>query len=93
MAEYKFKIGDFYPKAPKAPNDAPRGAYQIIRRLPAAEGDFQYVIRSPYEDHQRVAKAVPGKAKRVCTGAHFSGCVPARKRHCLAILQPADRSR
>jgi hypothetical protein len=25
-------------------------------RKPAAEGGIQYVIRSPYEDHQRVAK-------------------------------------
>jgi hypothetical protein len=32
------------------------GAYQIVRRLPTAEGEFQYVIRSAYEDHQRVAK-------------------------------------
>jgi hypothetical protein len=56
MAEYKFKIGEIVNFYPKPPNDAPRGAYQIIRRLPAAEGEFQYVIRSAYEDHQRVAK-------------------------------------
>ena len=56
MAEYKFKIGETVYFHPKLPNDAPRGAYQIIRRLPAAEGEFQYVIRSAYEDHQRVAK-------------------------------------
>jgi hypothetical protein len=30
--------------------------YQIIRRLPASEGAFQYAIRSAYEDHQPVAK-------------------------------------
>jgi hypothetical protein len=35
---------------------APRGAYQIIRRLPPKDGEFQYVIRSAYEDHHRVAK-------------------------------------
>ena len=29
--------------------------------------------------------------QRECTGAHLSGCGPARKRHCLApIPQPAD---
>ena len=55
MAEYKFKIGEIVNFYPKAPNDAPRGAYQIVRRLPAAEGEFQYVIRSAYEDHQRAA--------------------------------------
>ena len=56
MPEYKFKIGETVYFYPKAPNDAPRGAYQIIRRLPAAEGDFQYVIRSMSEEHQRIAK-------------------------------------
>jgi hypothetical protein len=45
MAEYKFKIGETVNFYPKPPNDAPRGAYQIIRRLPAAEGEFQYVIK------------------------------------------------
>jgi hypothetical protein len=52
-AEHKFKIGE---TRPALPNDAPRGAYQIMRRLPASEGVFQYAIRSAYEDHQRVAK-------------------------------------
>ena len=56
MAEYKFKIGEAVYFHPKLSIDAPRGAYQIIRRLPASEGALQYVIRSAYEDHQRVAK-------------------------------------
>jgi hypothetical protein len=56
MAEYKFKIGETVYFHPKPPNDSPRGAYQIVRRLPAAEGEFQYVIRSMSEEHQRVAK-------------------------------------
>jgi hypothetical protein len=56
MTEYKFKIGETVYFHPKLPNDAPRGAYQIMRRLPAAQGEFQYVIRSASEDHQRVAK-------------------------------------
>ena len=56
MAEYKFKIGEAVYYHPKLSIDAPRGAYQIIRRLPTAEGEFQYVIRSVNEDRQRVAK-------------------------------------
>jgi hypothetical protein len=56
MAEYKFNIGETVYFHPKPLNDSPRGLYQIVRRLPAAEGEFQYVIRSAYEDHQRVAK-------------------------------------
>jgi hypothetical protein len=56
MAEHKFKIGEIVFFHPKVSSDAPRGAYQIIKRLPPSEGAFQYVIRSAYEDNQRVAK-------------------------------------
>jgi hypothetical protein len=49
MVEYKFKVGEIVFFHPKVSIDAPRGAYQIIRRLPASEGGFQYVIRSAYE--------------------------------------------
>jgi hypothetical protein len=31
-------------------------AYQIMRLLPATEGEFQYVIRSANENHERVAR-------------------------------------
>jgi hypothetical protein len=43
MAEYRFKIGETVFFHPKPLRDAPRGAYQIIRRLPTAEREFQYV--------------------------------------------------
>jgi hypothetical protein len=33
----------------------PSGPYQITRRLPAVDGEFQYAIKSAYEDHERVA--------------------------------------
>jgi hypothetical protein len=56
MAGHKFKVDEVVFFHPNVSVDAPRGAYQIIRRLPASEGTFQYVIRSAYEDHQRVAK-------------------------------------
>ena len=59
MAEYKFKIGQvvyFHPKKSKLPSNAPFGSYQIIRRLPATDGEFQYVIRSAYEDNERIAR-------------------------------------
>jgi hypothetical protein len=56
MAEHKFKIGETVFFHPKGPSSAPRGAYQVVRRLPPSEGAFQYVIRSAYEDHERVVK-------------------------------------
>jgi len=58
-AEHKFKIGQvvyFRPKSQFLPLSASPGPYQITRRLPAADGEFQYVIRSTHEDHERVAK-------------------------------------
>jgi len=59
MAEHKFKIGQvvyFRPKSQFLPLSASPGPYQITRRLPAAEGEFQYVIRSANEDHERAAR-------------------------------------
>ena len=51
-AEHKFKIGETVYLDPKLSSDAPGGPYQVIRRLPADEGEFQYVVRSPYDNHQ-----------------------------------------
>jgi hypothetical protein len=59
VAERKFKIGQvvyFRPKRSSSPLSAPPGPYQIMRLLPAAEGEFHYVIRSANEDHERVAR-------------------------------------
>jgi len=59
MAEHKFKIGAmvfFHPKKSGFPVNAPPGSYQITRRLPATDGEFQYVIKSTYEDYERIAK-------------------------------------
>jgi hypothetical protein len=59
MAEHKFKIGQivyFSPQKSRLPSYAPSGPYQIMRRLPVIDGEFQYVIRSAHEDHERVAR-------------------------------------
>jgi hypothetical protein len=59
MAERKFKIGQvvyFRPKRTSTPLSSPPGPYQIMRLLPATEGEYQYVIRSANDDHERVAK-------------------------------------
>ena len=70
--EHNFKIGQvvyFRPKISSAPLFASSGPYQITRRLPAAEGEFQYVIRSANEDHERVAKESERAAFEYCTPA------------------------
>jgi hypothetical protein len=46
MAEHKFKIGERYFCAQRCRTTRHEGAYQIMRRLLASEGAFQYVIRS-----------------------------------------------
>jgi len=59
MAEHKFKIGQivyFHSQKSGSSSYMPSGACQIIRRLPAIDGEFQYVIRSAYEQHELVAK-------------------------------------
>ena len=56
MAEHKFKIGQLvYFQLCKRGHTSP-GPYQIVRRLPESDGEFHYVIRSTYEDHERVAR-------------------------------------
>ena len=58
--EHKFKIGRhvlFHPKATWLPQQAARGIYHVIRRMPPSEdGEFQYEIRSEREGHNRIAK-------------------------------------
>jgi len=59
MAEHRFKIGQtvyFHPQKSKLALHAPVGPYHITRRFPAADGEFEYAIRSPHEDHERVAR-------------------------------------
>jgi hypothetical protein len=58
MTEHKFKIGQlvyFHPrKGPGLP--LPEGPYKVLKRLPAAAGEFQYVIRSANASHDCVAR-------------------------------------
>jgi hypothetical protein len=60
MTEHKFKIGQvvyFHPrKKPGLPLFVPRGSYKVLKRLPLAEGEFQYVIRSTNASHDRVVR-------------------------------------
>ena len=57
MAEHKFKLGQMVYYHPKGRViDAPtRSPYQITARLPPMDGEPQYRIRTPYEEHERAA--------------------------------------
>jgi hypothetical protein len=56
MAEHKFKIGERVYFNSRSQRDARSGPCKIIRRLPAQDGEFEYVITSEDENHQRVVK-------------------------------------
>jgi len=57
MAEHKFKIGQLVYFRPSPTSTARAGHYQIVRRLPeSSDGEFHYVIRSTYEEHERVVR-------------------------------------
>jgi hypothetical protein len=59
MAEHRFKIGQavyFHPKKSRLAFRAPVSPYQIIKRFPTTGGEFEYAIKSAYEDNERVAK-------------------------------------
>jgi hypothetical protein len=56
MAEHKFKIGETVYFHSRSERKMRSGPCQIIGRLLAQDGKFQYVIRSEYENHERIVK-------------------------------------
>jgi hypothetical protein len=56
MAEHKFKIGATVYFHSRSERKMRSGPCQIIGLLPAKDGKFQYLIKSEYENHERVVK-------------------------------------
>jgi hypothetical protein len=54
MAPHKFKVGDIVAFKP-AVRFAPSGVFEVIKQLPGND-EHEYRIKSPQEDHQRVAR-------------------------------------
>jgi hypothetical protein len=50
VPNYRYKIGQKVFIRGAARVDEPRGAYQILERLPAQNGQFRYFIRSMQDD-------------------------------------------
>jgi hypothetical protein len=61
MAEHKFKIGETVFFHPKGPSNAPRGAYQVVRRLPLIEPD-EPEVRGGFCDGALVCRIAAGPA-------------------------------
>jgi hypothetical protein len=50
----KFKIGEIVFLRPSLSQNAPAGAYVVIKRLPEYHGEFEYQVRNSYELHELV---------------------------------------
>jgi hypothetical protein len=56
MPDRAFKIGQMVDYRGPSRYTSAAGHYQITRRLPSDEGQYQYRIKSPAETHERVVK-------------------------------------
>ena len=56
MSIYKFKIGETVFLKPSRDLNFPRGAYTVISKLPEHDGEFEYRVRSSYEQYERVVR-------------------------------------
>ena len=56
MTIYKFKIGETVFLKRSCDENLPRGAYVVIKKLPEHAGEYEYRVRSSYEQHERVVR-------------------------------------
>ena len=58
MPSHKFRVAQSVSYRPASRGqDAPRGTYEIIARLPqGSDGQFEYRIKHSAEAHERIAK-------------------------------------
>jgi hypothetical protein len=52
---HKFEVGQAVEYFPPRQLYAPRGRYIVTAALPARSGEYEYQIRHPSEEHDRVA--------------------------------------
>jgi hypothetical protein len=53
---HKFYLGQMVAYHPNKGTWAARGAYVVTAKLPERDGEFQYHIRHPGEQHERTAR-------------------------------------
>jgi hypothetical protein len=56
MPSHKFKIGDLVRMKPSISRNVPGGTYQVTKRLPENDGEFEYQIKNVEEPYVRVAR-------------------------------------
>jgi hypothetical protein len=56
MPSHKFKIGDVVALKPAISRNVPGGTYQVTKRLPENQGEFEYCIKNLEEPYARVVR-------------------------------------
>ena len=56
MPSHKFKIGDVVVLKPAISRNVPGGTYQVTKRLPENQGEFEYCIKNLEEPCARVVR-------------------------------------
>jgi len=56
MPTHKFHVGHLVQLIPSISRNVPGGSFEIIKKLPERDGEFEYRIKSMSEPHERVAR-------------------------------------
>ena len=56
MPTHKFHVGQLVQLIPSISRNVPGGSFEIIKKLPEHDGEFEYRIKSMNERHERVAR-------------------------------------
>jgi hypothetical protein len=56
MTTHQFHVGQLVQLAPAISRNVPGGSYEIIKKLPERDGEYEYRINSMNEPHERVAR-------------------------------------
>ena len=56
MLSRKFHVRQLVQLNLSSSRNVPRGSYEITKKLPEREGEFEYRIKSMSEPHERVAR-------------------------------------
>ena len=56
MLSHKFHVGQLVQLIPSISRNVPGGSFEITKRLPERDGEYEYRIKSMNEPHERVAR-------------------------------------